>query len=56
MGYPKDDEVNDADVPGYRCYAKSIDLEQLSNRDAIETAISDWCTRASQKLNTPIGS
>lgn len=56
MGYPEDDEVNDTDVPGYRCYAKSIDLEQLSDRDAIETAIADGCARASQKLNTPIGS
>lgn len=56
VGYPENDEVNDSDVSGYRCYAKSIDLEQLSDRDSIETAIADWCARASQKLNTPIGS
>ena len=55
MGYPADDEVNDTDVPGYRCYAKAIDLEQLSDHDAMETAIAAWCACASQKLNTPIG-
>ncbi|OEC34465.1 hypothetical protein SAMN05216600_11769 [Pseudomonas cuatrocienegasensis] len=55
MDYPQDGEVNATDVPGYRCYAQSIALEQLSDRSAIETALADWCARASHKLNTPIG-
>ncbi|WP_454254133.1 hypothetical protein [Pseudomonas sp. Marseille-Q8238] len=54
IGYPEDGEVNDTDLPGYRCYAKAIVLDQLSDRTAIETAIDNWRAGASHKLGTPI--
>ncbi|MGE8361680.1 hypothetical protein [Pseudomonas sp.] len=54
IDYPDDGEVNETDVPGYRCYAKSIPLEQLADRNAAEAAIAEWCSQASRKLNTPI--
>lgn len=54
IGYPEDGEVNDTDLPGYRCYSKAIELDQLSDRDAIETAIDNWRADACHKLGTPL--
>ncbi|WP_032881792.1 hypothetical protein [Pseudomonas sp. PAMC 25886] len=55
IDYPEDGEVNDSDVHGYRCFAQSIPLEQLSDQAAVDHAIATWCAQASDKLDKPIG-
>lgn len=54
VGYPEDGEVNAADLPGYRCFAKAIPLERLANKVAIAAALDEWCVLASQQLDVPI--
>lgn len=54
IGYPKDGEVNAADLPGYRCFAKAIPLEQLADKVAIEAALDEWCMLASKQLDMHI--
>ncbi|WP_339847630.1 hypothetical protein [uncultured Halopseudomonas sp.] len=55
IDYPEDGEVNDHDLPGYRCFAKAIDLAQLGDKIAIDKAINDWRAVALMKLGLPSG-
>lgn len=53
MDYPEDGEVNSTDLPGYRCFSKTIPLEQLGDEAAIKAAVEEWRCLASQKLELP---
>lgn len=54
IDYPEDGEVNATDLPGYRCFAKAIALEQLADKAAVEAALEDWRTLASRRLDLPV--
>lgn len=54
MDYPEDGGVNGTDVPGYRCFAKAIPLDQLGSKADIETALESWRAAASRALDFPV--
>lgn len=50
MDYPENGEVNDWDLPGYRCFADAIVLTRLTDKAAITAAIAEWRALATRKL------
>lgn len=53
IGYPADGKVNE-DVVGYRCFSKAIPLARLVDRAAINDALTEWCSIASERLGLTI--
>lgn len=54
IDYPEDGEVNATDLPGYRCFAKAIPLDQLADKTAIEAALDEWRRLASRQLDLSV--
>ncbi|WP_244529026.1 MULTISPECIES: hypothetical protein [Pseudomonas] len=54
--YPENGTVGQtADVPGYRVYAKSINLAELGDQAGVNTAIEQWRVEASDALGCTVG-
>ncbi|WP_022964709.1 hypothetical protein [Halopseudomonas pelagia] len=54
MDYPEDGEINSTDLPGYRCFSKTIPLERLEDESAIKAVLEEWRCLAGQKLSLPV--
>lgn len=55
LPYPEDGEVGVSEaVPGYRVYAKSIDLAGLADQVSVDAAIDQWRKDAATALKVPL--